>query len=138
MKRYLLDTNVISEVRKPKPHGGVLVWLRELRSEQILLSAVTMGELQSGIELTRRRDPLKAKEIETWVDQLESSYHILPMDTACFRECSRLMQRKPGHLVEDGMIAAIARIHDLIVATRNEIDFQQFGVSVFNPFTTNP
>jgi len=137
MKRYLLDTNVISEVRKPKPHGGVVAWLRGLRSEQILLSAVTLGELQLGIELTRRQDPLKAKEIETWVDQLESSYNILPMDTACFREFGRLVQRKPGHLVEDGMIAAIAGIHDLIVATRNERDFQQFGVSVFNPFKTN-
>src|SRR5277367_3108054 len=76
MKRYLLDTNVISEVRKPKPHGAVLLWLRELRAEQAFLSAVTMGELQLGIELTRRQDPLKAKEIEAWVDQLENSYPI--------------------------------------------------------------
>jgi len=135
MKRYLLDTNVISEVRKPKPHGAVLAWLRDLRSEQILLSAVTMGELQLGVELTRRQDPEKAKEIEGWVDQLENSYHILPMDGACFRECSRLMQRKPGHLVEDGMIAAMARVHDLTVATRNESDFRQFGVPVLNPFS---
>ena len=134
MKRYLLDTNVISEVRKPKPHGAVLGWLGQLRSEQILLSAVTMGELQFGIELTRKQDPMKAKEIEAWVDQLENSYHILSMDSASFRECSRLMQRKPGHLVEDGMIAAIARVHDLTVATRDESDFRQFGIPLFNPF----
>lgn len=97
-----------------------------------------MGELQLGIELTRKQDPLKAKEIEAWVDQLENSYPILPMDAACFRECSRLMQRKPGHLVEDGMIVAIARVHDLIIATRNESDFRQFDVPLFNPFITKP
>ena len=134
MRRYLLDTNVISEVRKPRPHGALLAWLEQLRSEQMLLSAVTMGELQSGIELTRGQDPQKAKEIEHWVDQLESSYHVLPMDTACFRECGRLMYRKPQHLFEDGMIAATARIHHLIVATRNEADFKEFEIAVFNPF----
>ena len=134
MRRYLLDTNVISEVRKRKSHGAVLVWLRELRSEQILLSAVTMGELQSGIELIRRHDSQKAREIETWVDQLESSYHVLPMDSACFRECGRLMGRRASHLFENAMIAATAQVHDLIVATRNESDFQQFGVPIFNPF----
>ena len=125
---------MISEVRKRKPHGAVLVWLRELRSEQILLSAVTMGELQSGIELIRRHDSQKAREIETWVDQLESSYHVLPMDSACFRECGRLMGRRASHLFENAMIAATAQVHDLIVATRNESDFQQFGVPIFNPF----
>ncbi len=95
-----------------------------------------MGELQLGIELTRKQDPMKAKEIEAWVDQLESQYRILSMDAACFRECSRLMQRKPANLVEDGMIAAIARINDLTIATRNESDFRQFGIPLFNPFST--
>lgn len=137
MRRYLLDTNVISEVRKRKPHGAVLAWLAELRSEQILLSAVTMGELQGGVELTRRQDPQKASEIERWIDQLDASYRVVPMDSACFRACGRLMQRKPGHLLEDAMIAATAQVHDLIVATRNEGDFRQFGVPVFNPFEAN-
>lgn len=71
MKRYLLDTNVVSEVRKPKPHGAVIAWLTGLREEQILLPAVILGELQAGIELTRRQDPAKASAIEVWVDQLE-------------------------------------------------------------------
>ena len=138
MKRYLLDTNVISEVRKPKPHGAVLLWLRELRGEQAFLSAVTMGELQRGIELTRRQDPVKAREIEIWVDKLENQYDILAMDAACFREYSRLVQRKHSHVVEDGMIAAIARVHDLTIATRNETDFRQFDVPLFNPFSVKP
>ena len=134
MKKYLLDTNVVSETRKQKPHGAVVAWLTDLRDEQVFLSAVTMGELQAGIELTRRQDPEKATEIERWVDQLEASYQILPMDTASFREWGRLMHGKSDDLVEDGMIAATARKHDLIVATRNEDDFKQLNVQVFNPF----
>jgi predicted nucleic acid-binding protein len=97
-----------------------------------------MGELQAGIELTRRQDPEKAMEIERWVDQLEASYQILPMDTASFREWGRLMHGKSDDLVEDGMIAATARKHDLIVATRNEDDFKQLNVQVFNPFKVSP
>ena len=95
-----------------------------------------MGELQSGIELTRRHDPSKAREIELWVDQLEASYQVLPMDTASFREWGRLMHGKSDQLIEDAMIAATARTHHLIVATRNENDFKQFDVKVLNPFKT--
>jgi predicted nucleic acid-binding protein len=138
VKRYLLDTNVVSETRKPKPHGAVVAWLTGLRDDQVFLSAVTMGELQAGIELTRRQDPAKASEIERWVDQLEASYQILPMDTASFREWGRLMHGKSDHLIEDGMIAATARKFDLIVATRNEDDFKQLSVPVFNPFKVSP
>ena len=138
MKKYLLDTNVVSEMRKQKPHGAVVAWLTDLRDEQVFLSAVTLGELQAGIELTRRQDPEKATEIERWVDQLEASYQILPMDTASFREWGRLMHGKSDDLVEDGMIAATARKHDLIVATRNEDDFKQLNVQVFNPFKVSP
>jgi len=129
---------VVSEMRKQKPHGAVVAWLTDLRDEQVFLSAVTMGELQAGIELTRRQDPEKATEIERWVDQLEASYQILPMDTASFREWGRLMYGKSDDLVEDGMIAATARKHDLIVATRNEDDFKQLNVQVFNPFKVSP
>ena len=134
MKKYLLDTNVVSEVRKHKPHGAVVAWLADLRDDQVFLSAVTMGELQAGIELTRRQNPEKATEIERWVDQLEASYQILPMDTVSFREWGRLVHGKSDHLIEDGMIAATARTHGLIVATRNEDDFKQLNVPVFNPF----
>ena len=134
MRKYLLDTNVVSETRKHKPHGAVLAWLTDLRDEQVFLSAVTLGELQAGIELTRSQNPEKAGEIELWVDQLEASYQILPMDTASFREWGRLMHGKSDHLIEDGMIAATARMHGLIVATRNEDDFKHLNVQVFNPF----
>src|ERR1700682_710388 len=115
MTRYLLDTNVVSELRKTKPHGGVVAWLSELREEQLFLSAVTMGELQAGVERARRHDSSKADEIEAWVDQLAESSQALPMDTECFREWGRLMEGKPDELMEDAMIAATARAHDLAV-----------------------
>ena len=134
MIRYLLDTNVISEVRKTRPHGAVVAWMETLRPEQILLSAVTIGELQDGVELTRRQDAAKASEIEGWLSSLEMLFDFLPMDTVCFREWSRLMAGRPDSMREDAMIAATARVHGLTVATRNEKDFKQLGVEIINPF----
>ena len=135
MKAYLLDTNIVSELRKTKPHGAVIEWFRNLKEGQATLSAVTLGELQAGIELTRVQNPAKAQEIEQWMDRLSASYQILPMDAACFREWGRLMNGKSDRLIEDAMIAATARVHNLIIATRNEKDFKQFQMEVFNPFT---
>lgn len=134
MNRYLLDTNVISEIRKPKPHGAVVAWIEELREEQMFLSAVTIGELQAGIERARIQDEAKARDIEAWLERVAQSYALLPMDAACFRECARLMQGKSDDLFEDAMIAATAQVHNLIVATRNENDFRHLRVQVFNPF----
>jgi predicted nucleic acid-binding protein len=134
VKKYLLDTNVVSELRKTKPHGAVLAWIRGLREEQVFVSAVTFGELQRGIERTRAQNRIKAEEIESWVERLAASSQILSMDVACFREWARLLEGKQDHLLEDAMIAATARIHDLIVATRNDQDFVQLDVPVLNPF----
>lgn len=137
MKRFLLDTNVVSELRKPKPHGAVVAWLQRLRDDQLFLSAVTLGELQAGIERVRPQDARKAQEIESWVDQLAASIQVLPMDALCFREWARLMNGKSDTLLEDAMIAATARIHGLTVATRNERDFEALDVSLLNPFLPN-
>jgi predicted nucleic acid-binding protein len=134
MKRFLLDTNVVSELRKPKPHGAVVAWLKQLHDEQLFLSAVTLGEIQAGIERTRIQDLKKAQEIESWVDQLADSIQVLATDAPCFREWARLISGKSDTLLEDAMIAATARVHGLTVATRNERDFKTFGVAVFNPF----
>ncbi len=133
---YLLDTNVVSELRKPRPHGGVLAWIEGVADEDIFLSAVTIGELQAGIELARRQDRTKAHEIETWVDKVANSFQILPMDGRVFREWARLMDGRSDHLLEDAMIAATARVHRLTVVTRNARDFQPFGVPLLNPFAT--
>ena len=137
MTKYLLDTNVVSELRKPRPHGGVIAWINSLRDDQVCLSAVTMGELQIGIERTRTQDPSKAREIERWADHLEEFYDVLPMDSQCFREWGRLMKGRPDHLLEDVMIAATARVHSLQVATRNERDFASLSVEFVNPFKSN-
>jgi len=111
-------------------------WLTGLEEGRTFLSAVTLGELQVGVEKTRPRDPLKAEEIERWADQLAATYQVLPMDPSCFREWARIAYTKQPGLLEDAMIAATARVHSLIVATRNERDFQQLGVRTFNPFKT--
>jgi len=132
--RYLLDTNIVSELRKVRPHGAVLAWLAELRPEQLYISAVTMAELQAGVELTRRQDPAKAQEIETWLGSVEATFALVPMDSACFREWARIIAGKPDALQTDAMIAATARIHGLTVATRNERDFAHLDVEILNPF----
>jgi predicted nucleic acid-binding protein len=133
---YLLDTNVVSELRRARPHGAVVAWLRTVPDSELYVSAVTIGELQAGIELTREQDPEKAAEIEFWLEQISESYNILVMDARIFRSWARLMHRQPDHTIEDSMIAATAVIHNLIVATRNIRDYRRFGVKTFNPFST--
>ena len=135
MKRYLLDTNVVSELRKRKPHGAVVAWLGHLREDQLLISAVTLGELQAGIELTRQQDPAKAGEIEAWVDRVSESFQVVPLDAACFREWGRLAHGKSDDVIEDAMIAATARVHNVTVATRNVRHFKGLDVELVNPFT---
>ena len=132
---YLLDTNVISEMRKPKPHGAVAAWFESLRDEQIRVPAVAIAELQSGAEMTRKQDSPKAREIERWIDRIMATFAVLPMDGEMFRDWARLMSGKSEDLAADAMIAATARSHQLTIATRNVKDFQRFRVPVFNPFT---
>jgi len=131
---YLLDTNVVSELRRRKPHGAVLAWLASVSDADLHLSAVTVGEIQAGIESTRQQDTAKAEELERWLSRVADTYNVLPMDAATFRVWAQLMHRKSGTLNEDAMIAATAQIHRLTVVTRNVSDFKSLGVPTFNPF----
>ncbi len=131
---YLLDTNIVSELRRPKPHKGVLNWIGGVPADRLFLSAVTVGEIQAGIEITRERDVAKAAELASWLDRVVAGYGVLPMDAAAFREWARLKHGKSDALIEDAMIAATAKVHRLTVATRNVRDFRVFGVDIFDPF----
>ncbi len=131
---YLLDTNVVSELRKLRPHGAVLAWIASVEDSHLHVSAVTLGEIQAGIELTRDQDSAKAAEIEAWLDLVAETYNVLPMDSAAFRTWAKLMHRRSETLYEDAMIAAIAKTNGLTVVTRNVSDFTRFEVSLVNPF----
>jgi toxin FitB len=131
---YLLDTDVVSELRRAKPHGAVLAWLESVADADLHLSAVTIGEIQSGVEITRERDGAKADEIEAWLEQVAETYNVLAMDARVLRCWARLMHRRPDRLIEDAMVAATAIVHNLTVVTGNVGDFAQLGVRTFDPF----
>lgn len=131
---YLLDTNVVSELRRPKPHSAVVRWVESVPGDQLYLSAVTIGEIQAGIEITRDQDHSKAGELESWLDQVMASFSVLSADAAVFREWARMMHHRSDTLVQDALIAAIASVHRLTVVTRNVSDFGLFGVETINPF----
>ena len=134
---YLLDTNVVSELRKARPNPNVVTWIKASNDADLHLSAVTLGEIQAGIELTRAQDNAKASHIERWADEVAASYNVLPMDAACFRSWAKLMHRKSDTLYEDAMIAATALVHQLTVVTRNVRDFAHFDVPTLNPFKSS-
>lgn len=133
---YLLDTNVVSELRKPKPHGAVLQWIQDVSDADLHVSAVTIGEIQAGIELTRDQDEPKAAELEQWLEMVSGTFNVVPMDAPAFRVWARLMHKASDTLYEDAMIAATAKVHKFTVATRNVADFKHFGVPVLNPFVS--
>jgi predicted nucleic acid-binding protein len=131
---FLLDTNIVSELRRTSPHGAVLAWRRSVPTHQLAIPAVAIGEIQNGIEITRKQDATKAGELERWLDEVMGYYTIVAADGAIFREWARLMAGKSDDLSSDALIAATARVHRMVVATRNIRDFKEMDVEVFNPF----
>jgi len=131
---YLLDTNIISELRKPKPHGAVLEWYGSISDEDLYISAVSIGEIQAGIELTRDQDSKKAESLEKWLQQVAGAHHVLPMTGSVFRLWAKLMHKESNTVWEDAMIAATAIDQKLIVVSRNIKDFKRFKVHLLNPF----
>ena len=132
---YLLDTNVVSELRKTKPHGAVLAWLRGQPAHALYLSAMTIAEIQRGIEITRAQDTTRAEQLEDWlVLELIPNAQILAMDASVARTWAKLMHKRSDTLTEDALIAATALFHSLTVVSRNVRDFAALGVACVNPF----
>lgn len=131
---YLLDTNIISELRRPKPHGAVLEWYKNIADEDLYVSAVSIGEIQAGIELTREQDKKKAELLELWLQDIANAHNILPMTGATFILWAKLMHTLSNTVREDAMIAATAIEKKLTVVTRNTKDFRRFKITLLNPF----
>ena len=132
--RFLLDTNVVSELRKPRPHGAVLAWAQAMPPDALAIPAIVLFELQIGTERLRKQDSQRADEFDAWITWIASGSTIVPLDAASAREAARLLERQPMELMADAMIAATARVNRLTVATRNTRDFERFGASLVNPF----
>lgn len=134
---YILDTNVISELRKArKTHPNVRKWAQHLSSSSLYISVVSLLELEIGILLVARRDKEQGAVLRAWMDGHvlpTFSNRILAVDTAVAQRCATLHIPDPRS-DRDALIAATALVHGLTVATRNVADFEQTGVSVVNPW----
>ena len=131
---YLLDTHVVSELRRPKPHGAVVERLASVNDQDLFVSALSLAEIQRGIEMTRQQDAAKAQNLELWLDQLAASFEVLVLDAVVMREWARMMHRRSNTLSEDAMLAATAKVNGLQMVTRNTPDFEALGVVCLNPF----
>jgi len=131
---FLLDTSIISELRKPRPHGAVVAWYRSYSLREHHLPSIALYELQAGVEITRRQDATKAEAISEWMDRIASQLQVLPLSGTGARLAAKWMHGKSSDLTEDAMIAAIAATNRLAVATRNIRDFELFPVALINPF----
>ncbi len=135
MAGYLLDTNVVSETRKPRPDDGITTFLAAADALRLYLSVLTIGELRKGIAAKRKTDPLGANALGSWVDEIETRFadRILPVDTAIARHWGELSATRPLPVV-DTVIAATALRHGLTLVTRNTRDVAATGVAVVNPW----
>jgi predicted nucleic acid-binding protein len=130
---YLLDTNVVSELRRPRPDGAVLAWLASVKPAKLCLSVVTLGEIQTGAERVRLQDPAKAQEIEAWADTALGAFEVLPIDAAIIRQWARLRRGRRDENFEDNILGVTAVLHRLVLVTRNVRDFDDFDVEIVNP-----
>lgn len=132
---YLLDTVLLSELRKPKPSRKVVRWIQAQKPDALFISVVSVGEIERGIEKVRKADAAFAAELELWLEALLRLYddHVLPVSANAARLWGRL-SAKLGNDGVDLLIAATALTHGLTVVTRNEKHFSPTGVAVINPF----
>ncbi|WP_448188947.1 PIN domain-containing protein [Azospirillum sp. sgz301742] len=136
MTAFLLDTNVLSEAYRPRPHPGVVAWMTALPEGSAFISVITIGEIHRGIVGLRGRDKERAAHLDIWLADIEDLRRdsILPVDVRTSKRWAELRLNHPRRDPEDLLIAATAAAHGLTVATRNVRDFQNLGIPLFNPF----
>jgi len=135
MRGYLIDTNVLSELRKPGRNAAVVDWFSSIFSERLYLSVLTLGELRRGVEMLRIRDAHSAGALDRWIAAVRSQFsdRIIGVDEEVAERWGQMSPRRPVPVI-DGLLAATALAHDLAVVTRNTADFERSGVTVLNPF----
>ena len=134
---YLIDTNIISEVRKgSRCDGFVAAWYASIDDTDLYLSVLVLGEVRKGIELARRRDPAKAKALDAWLTEVDAAFgdRVLPVDRAVTEEWGCMSALRPIPVI-DGLLAATAKAHRMTLVTRNEASVAGLGAMVLNPFT---
>ncbi len=132
---YLLDTNVLGEIRKKRPDPAVSAWYGGVDDDELFLSVLVVGEIQQGVTRLRRKDPRQAAVYAAWLKKLQREFadRVLPVSQDVALEWGRLSAGDPLPVV-DGLLAATALVHGLTVVTRNVDDFEPTGVPVLNPF----
>lgn len=132
---YLLDTNVISELRRRQAHAGVCKWFDSIAGDDVYLSVIVIAELCLGVERLRRRDPTQAAGLDAWIAGITRNFaeRILPVTLPVAEEWSRLNVPDPLPIL-DGFMAATARVHGLTLVTRNIRDLARTGVSLLDPW----
>jgi predicted nucleic acid-binding protein len=133
---YLLDTNIVSEVRKgSRCNANVARWYRQVAEETLYLSVLVLGEIRKGIERNRVRDASQARALEKWLANLSKGFsdHILAVDQAVADEWGHMSAIRPVPVI-DGLLAATAKVHGMTLVTRNTLDVANLGVGLLNPF----
>jgi toxin FitB len=136
---FLLDTNILSELRKRnRCDPRVREWFDAVAAEKLFVSVLVLGEIRQGIERIRLRDEPSARALEKWLGSIviEFADRVLPVDEKVADQWGRLGLRQPGPVL-DLLLAATALVHDLVVITRDETGFRDTGVQVLNPFSTS-
>lgn len=133
---YLIDTNIISEVRKgAKSDANVAAWWDSIDDRDIYLSVLVLGEIRKGVERVKPNDPAQATALENWLHAVMTSFadRVLPIDQAVANEWGRMSARRPVSTI-DALLAATAKVHGMTLATRNVSDIADLGANFVNPF----
>jgi toxin FitB len=133
--RYLLDTNIVSEISKRTPNSGVLAWFDAAEGSDLAISVITLGEIRKGIEQKRRTDPGRAERLERTLHTIRADYRdrIIPVSEEVAEEWGRMCMVYPNHPV-DNLLSATAKTHGMTLVTRNIRDVEIHDISCFNPF----